>query len=507
MKLSCLAMAALTAGSLKAVVMASCKRFTWAAGNLAGPTAANRIITGTGADADLSAGAIYRLVYDGAASRWLVQNGANGGVDFNAVAPISYNGGTKNLTCDVASNSQPGCISAANHTIFSNKEDAITATTSADYYRGDKTFQTLNTLAVPENTNLYYTAARFNTAFSGKSTTDLAEGTNLYYTASRFNTAFSGKSTTDLAEGSNLYFTDTRAKTAAVLNTLAGSETDQAPSVAAVNTALGGKQATGNYITALTGDATASGPGSAALTLATVNSNVGSFTNASITVNAKGLITAASTGTTPVTSITVASANGFTGSSSGGATPALTLATSVTGILQGNGTAISAASTTGTGNLVLATSPTIVTPTIAKLANLTTNGFTKTSGGDGTLSVQASPIPTADIGATRTINAQTGTTYTFVLADGSGSGGHPLVTGTNAAAQTYTVPPNSSVAFPTGTQIDVCQFGAGKLTLAQGAGVTITSLSGNKAIAAQYVCVTIVKYGTDTWNLVGNLVP
>jgi hypothetical protein len=58
------------------------------------------------------------------------------------------------------------------------------------------------------------------------------------------------------------------------------------------------KQAAGNYITALTGDATASGPGSAALTFATVNSNVGSFGGASsvpsFTVNAKGLITAAS---------------------------------------------------------------------------------------------------------------------------------------------------------------------------------------------------------------------
>lgn len=58
-----------------------------------------------------------------------------------------------------------------------------------------------------------------------------------------------------------------------------------------------GKQASGNYITALTGDGTAAGPGSSALTLATVNSTVGSFGGAttvgSFTVNAKGLVTAA----------------------------------------------------------------------------------------------------------------------------------------------------------------------------------------------------------------------
>jgi hypothetical protein len=58
-----------------------------------------------------------------------------------------------------------------------------------------------------------------------------------------------------------------------------------------------GKQAAGNYVTALTGDITAAGPGSAAATLATVNSNVGSFAAATVTVNAKGLVTAASANT------------------------------------------------------------------------------------------------------------------------------------------------------------------------------------------------------------------
>lgn len=51
--------------------------------------------------------------------------------------------------------------------------------------------------------------------------------------------------------------------------------------------------------------------------------------------------TVAATGT--VTAITIASANGFAGSSSGGATPALTISTSITGVLKGNGTAMSAA--------------------------------------------------------------------------------------------------------------------------------------------------------------------
>ncbi len=61
---------------------------------------------------------------------------------------------------------------------------------------------------------------------------------------------------------------------------------------------LAGKQPVGNYITALTGDVSATGPGSVSSTLATVNSTVGSFGSSSsvssFTVNAKGLITAAS---------------------------------------------------------------------------------------------------------------------------------------------------------------------------------------------------------------------
>ncbi|MCK6594518.1 MAG: hypothetical protein L6Q33_04900, partial [Bacteriovoracaceae bacterium] len=45
-------------------------------------------------------------------------------------------------------------------TSLSGKENTITAGTTAQYYRGDKSWQTLNTLAVPENTNLYFTEQR-----------------------------------------------------------------------------------------------------------------------------------------------------------------------------------------------------------------------------------------------------------------------------------------------------------------------------------------------------------
>jgi hypothetical protein len=101
------------------------------------------------------------------------------------------------------------------------------------------------------------------------------------------------------------------------------------------------------------------------------------------------------------------------------------------------------------------------------------------------------------------INAQTGTTYTTVLADNG-----KLVTQTNASPITTTIPPNSSVAYPVGAQINVAQLGAGKVTFAQGAGVTIISTGASAsapALRAQYSTATAVQTATDTWLVMGDI--
>ena len=98
------------------------------------------------------------------------------------------------------------------------------------------------------------------------------------------------------------------------------------------------------------------------------------------------------------------------------------------------------------------------------------------------------------------INAQTGTTYTTVLADDG-----KLVTADNAAAIALTIPPNSSVAYGIGTQINIMQLGAGQVTITAGAGVTLRSAGSKLKTSAQYAVATCAKIASDTWVVVGNL--
>jgi hypothetical protein len=98
-----------------------------------------------------------------------------------------------------------------------------------------------------------------------------------------------------------------------------------------------------------------------------------------------------------------------------------------------------------------------------------------------------------------TANRQT-SSYTLVLGDAV-----KIVELNSASANNLTVPPNSTVAFPVGTQILIAQYGAGQTTIVAGGGVTLRSDSGKLKIAAQYGGATIVKIATDEWYVFGNL--
>ncbi len=96
-------------------------------------------------------------------------------------------------------------------------------------------------------------------------------------------------------------------------------------------------------------------------------------------------------------------------------------------------------------------------------------------------------------------NAQTGTTYTSVLEDNN-----KIVEMNNASANTFTIPLNSSVAYPVGAQINILQTGAGQTTVAATSGVTVNATPGLK-LRAQWSSATLIKRATDTWVLIGDL--
>lgn len=100
-----------------------------------------------------------------------------------------------------------------------------------------------------------------------------------------------------------------------------------------------------------------------------------------------------------------------------------------------------------------------------------------------------------------TLDANTqNASYVLVLSDAT-----KLILMNVGSANDLTVPLNSSVAFPIGTQIAIGQYGAGQTTIVATGGVTIRSSGGKLKLTGQYSMATLIKIATDEWMLSGDI--
>lgn len=102
------------------------------------------------------------------------------------------------------------------------------------------------------------------------------------------------------------------------------------------------------------------------------------------------------------------------------------------------------------------------------------------------------------VGATPTTDSTTARTASLPDAGG-------FIEFTNASPVAFTIPPNSSVAFPIGTRIELRQGGAGVVTITPGVGVTLQSRAAAYASAGQFAICGVKKIATDTWGVMGDV--
>jgi hypothetical protein len=134
-------------------------------------------------------------------------------------------------------------------------------------------------------------------------------------------------------------------------------------------------------------------------------------------------------------------------------------------------------------------------------AQLTVIGNTSgTNSGDNATNSQYSGLDAAKTNKLITTNRQTAS-YTLVLSDAD-----KLVEMNVGSANNLTIPLNSSVAFPTGTQILLAQYGAGQTTIVATSGVTVRSNGGKLKLNVQYSGATLIKIAENEWYCFGDLV-
>lgn len=166
----------------------------------------------------------------------------------------------------------------------------------------------------------------------------------------------------------------------------------------------------------------------------------------------------------------------------------------ISSVTAGNG--LSGGGSSGAVSLAINTA---ITADLSTAQTFTNKTLTSPTINGATIATSTLTSPKVNLG----INTQTGTTYTTVLDDNG-----KLVTLSNALAITLTIPPNSSVAYPVGAQLNLAQLGAGQVTFAGGSGVTIVSTGATASapkLRAQYSTATAVQTSTDNWLVMGDI--
>jgi hypothetical protein len=99
------------------------------------------------------------------------------------------------------------------------------------------------------------------------------------------------------------------------------------------------------------------------------------------------------------------------------------------------------------------------------------------------------------------INAQTGTSYAIALTDNG-----DMITMNNASANTLTINPIATTAYPVGSLVEVIQLGAGTTTITAGTGVGLNGVTaGSGDITAQYDVVNLRHVANNVWIINGDI--
>ncbi len=98
------------------------------------------------------------------------------------------------------------------------------------------------------------------------------------------------------------------------------------------------------------------------------------------------------------------------------------------------------------------------------------------------------------------IVTESGLTKTLALTDAD-----KIVRATNASSCDITIPTNASVAFATGTRIDIVSgYGAGTIGIVADVGVTLNGISaGSTKLQSGVKGATLIKVGTNAWEAFG----